>query len=398
MGEKMTDPVALVYGDAYKAAPYSFGPSHPMQPIRIELAVELIRACGLLDAANVSRLDPRPATRAELTAIHDPAYVDTVEALGGIGYVMQELAGSAYRHGFRQDDNPIFPDMHRASALVAGGTIVGAEAIMEGRALHAFVPAGGLHHAHYSRAAGFCIYNDPAVAIAAMRARYGIRVAYIDVDAHHGDGVQELFYSDPNVLTISMHESGRYLFPGTGFVEELGEGAGRGYSVNVPLEPYTTDTPFLRAVEEVIPPAVRAFGPDLIVTQCGCDSHCLDPITHLATSTAIWPILAQQFHDLAHEVCGGRWLATGGGGYDLYSVVPRAWTMLFAGMAGVALPPDLPHSFLELRRRYATNPMATSFLDDELFTLEPDREAAIEAATERTIERVRQMVFPLLGV
>lgn len=393
----MADPVALVYGDAYNDAVYDFGSFHPLQPIRVQLAVELMRACGLLDTPGVTRLDPRPATLAELTAVHDPAYVDAVEVLGASGHVPHELSRLAAMHGFTSGDNPVFDGMHEAAALVAGGTVVAAEAIMEGRASHAFAPAGGLHHAHFSRAAGFCVYNDPAVAIAAVRARYGARVVYIDVDAHHGDGVQELFYSDPNVLTISIHESGRYLFPGTGFVDELGTGPGFGYSVNVPLEPYTTDVPFMRAVEAVIPPLVRAFRPDVIVTQCGCDSHWLDPLTHLATSTAIWPTLARLFHDLAHELCDGRWLATGGGGYDLYSVVPRAWTMLFAGMVGASLPDALPPTFLELRARHSPDALAVTFADPDGSPIAEEAQQRVLSATMRTIERVRESVFPLLG-
>jgi acetoin utilization protein AcuC len=288
--------------------------------------------------------------------------------------------------------------MDEASALVAGGTVVAAEAIMSGRALHAFAPAGGLHHAHRDRAAGFCIYNDPAVAIAVVRNAYGGRVVYVDVDAHHGDGVQELFYDDPNVLTISLHESGRHLFPGTGFIDELGVGPGYGYSVNVPLEPYTTDEPFLRAVDEIVLPLVRAYKPDLIVTQCGCDSHWLDPLTHLATSTRLWPALSRTFHDLAHEVCGGRWLATGGGGYDLYSVVPRAWTLLFAGMIGAELPAHLPAPFIERQHRYSKLPMATTFLDTEPPPVPADRVLAVGEATDKTIRPVRESVFPIHGL
>ena len=393
----MADPVALVYGDAYAQATYDFGESHPLQPIRVELAAALIRICGLLERPEVARLDPRPATRAELTAVHDPAYVDAVEALGLAGGVPHELEGLAAAYGFRSGDNPVFERMHEAAALVAGGTLTAAEAVMEGRALHAFAPAGGLHHAHRARASGFCIYNDPAVAIAAVRARYGVRVAYIDVDAHHGDGVQGLFYDDPDVLTISTHESGRYLFPGTGFIEELGEGRGYGASANVPLEPYTTDAALLRAVDRVVVPLVRAFRPGLIVTQCGADTHWLDPLTHLACSTRIWPTLARTFHDLAHELCGGRWLATGGGGYDLYSVVPRAWTLLFAGMIGADLPAGLPEAFLELRARYSREPMALSFEDTEEPALPAAQRAAAEETNARTIARARAVLLPLQG-
>jgi acetoin utilization protein AcuC len=394
----LPDAVEVVYGAAYRVAVYNFGSFHPLQPIRVQLAIELMRECGLFNTPGVTLVDPRRATRAELTAVHDPAYVDAVETLGAAGSVVHELRALAEEHGFAQSDNPVFSGMGEASALVAGGTVVAAEAVMSGRALHAFAPAGGLHHAHYSRAAGFCIYNDPAVAIAAMRSRYGARVAYVDVDAHHGDGVQELFYNDPNVMTVSLHESGRYLFPGTGFIQELGDGAGHGYSVNVPLEPYTTDGSFLRAVDEAVVPLVRAFKPDVLVTQCGCDSHWLDPLTHLATSTGIWPDLARIFHQLAHEVCGGRWVATGGGGYDLYSVVPRAWTLLFAGMIGAELPVELPERFVELRRRYSKQPMAATFIDTDDPPVPGERRQEIAAANDRMMSRVRETVFPIHGL
>ncbi|HEY8283713.1 MAG TPA: acetoin utilization protein AcuC [Chloroflexota bacterium] len=394
----MPDPVALIFGDQYRRTPYTFGPSHPLQPIRVELAVELIRATGLLETTGVRVIPPRPASESELGAVHSAAYIETVQALSPSGSAPSGWERRAARHGFGSGDNPSFPHMHEASALVAGGTVVGMEEVMEGRSLHAFVPAGGLHHAHHDRAAGFCVYNDPAVAIRAARDRFDARVVYIDVDAHHGDGVQEAFYADPNVLTISMHESGLYLFPGTGFVEELGDGAAYGASVNVPLEPSTTDVPFLRVVEEIILPLARAFRPDLIVTQCGCDSHWLDPITHLACSTAIWPVLGRQFHQLAYEVCGGRWLATGGGGYDLYSVVPRAWTMLFAAMVEQELPADLPAAFLDLRAQYTTHSMAATFLDEETVSFGEERDAKVAAATGETIRRVRELAFPLHGL
>jgi len=394
----MVEPVVLVYGHQFQETVYDFGSFHPLQPVRVQLAVELMRAGGLLDVPGVRLEEPRPATRQELIAVHDPAYIDAVQTLGAAGSVVHELSDLAEDHGFAQSDNPVFHGMDQASALVAGGTIVAAEAIMSGRALHAFAPAGGLHHAHYSRAAGFCIYNDPAIAIAAVRSRYGGRIAYIDVDAHHGDGVQEAFYRNASVLTISLHESGRYLFPGTGFVHDLGDDAGYGYSVNVPLEPYTSDEPFLRAVEEVVVPLVRAYRPDLIVTECGCDSHWLDPLTHLATTTRLWPALARIFHDLAHEVCDGRWLATGGGGYDLYNVVPRAWTLLFAGMVGADLPDELPEAFITLREKYSRQPMATTFLDEEPVHMSPERRRDVDAATDRTIRQIRELVFPLHGL
>jgi acetoin utilization protein AcuC len=389
----MVDPVVVITpGDTT----YDFGPSHPLQPVRVDLTFALLRACGLLDAPGVTLLDPRPATHAELTAVHSPAYVDAVAQLSVEGESQRGLSRLAALFGFHSSDNPVFPGMHQAASTVCGGAVLAAETIMNGGARHAFVPAGGLHHAHVARAAGFCIYNDPAVAIAAARDRYGARVVYVDVDAHHGDGVQEIFYGDPHVLTISIHESGQYLFPGTGFVQELGDGRGYGYSINVPLEPYAGDAALLRAVDEVAVPLVRAFNPDLLVTQCGCDSHWLDPLTHLAATTRIWPVLAETFHALAHEVCAGRWLATGGGGYDLYSVVPRAWTLLFAGMIGADLPEELPPAFLDLRRHYTDRPLAATFLDRDPAPVRADlADAALGAAAE-TISLVRGLPLPFL--
>jgi acetoin utilization protein AcuC len=222
--------------------------------------------------------------------------------------------------------------MHAACAEVVGASLVAAQAVHSGRSAHAFSPAGGLHHAMRSRASGFCVYNDVAVAAAWLKAQ-GHRVAVVDVDVHHGDGTQAFFYSDPEVLTISLHESGRYLFPGTGFPEETGSGAAAGTSANLPLLPYTWDEPWLSAFEALVPPLLEDFRPTVLVTQDGCDSHRLDPLAHLQTSTRIWPYAGRRFHELAHKLCEGRWVALGGGGYAVREVVPRAWTLLFAEMA-----------------------------------------------------------------
>jgi acetoin utilization protein AcuC len=270
---------------------------------------------------------------------------------------------------------------------------------MAGEAAHAFSIAGGLHHAHYDRAAGFCIYNDPAIAIAAVRQEYGGRVAYVDVDAHHGDGVQERFYDDPHVLTISLHESGRYLFPGTGFVREIGEGQGYGFAANVPLEPYTGDDPFLAAFGAVVPPLLRAFQPDLIVVEAGADSHFTDPITHLATTTRLWPPLIEEIHALAHELCAGRLLVTGGGGYQPHTVVPRAWTLVFAALCG-RVPADdrLPAEWLDLCRSYAGGPVPETLFDRDGLDLPPEHAERIAAQTERTVASLQNLLFPLHGL
>ena len=275
-------------------------------------------------------VEPRVATDEEVGLCHSPSYVRLVERLSepnGSRPSGAEIAAA----GFASPDNPIARGMHEAAAAVVGGSLVAAEAVHSGAALHAFNPAGGLHHAMRDRASGFCVYNDVAVAAAWLRGQ-GHRVAVVDVDVHHGDGTQALFYSDPDVLTISLHESGRYLFPGTGFPDETGEGPGRGAAANLPFLPYAWDEPWLAGFEAVVPPLLRAFQPTVLVTQDGCDTHALDPLAHLRGSTAIWPVVGRRFHELAHELCGGRWVACGGGGYAVREVVPRAWTLLFAEM------------------------------------------------------------------
>ena len=276
-------------------------------------------------------MPPRQASDEEIRLCHSARYVETVKALSDSSRRSGVSWSERVEAGFGSPDNPVADGMHEACATIVGGSIVAAEAVHSGAVRHAFNPAGGLHHASRDRAHGFCVYNDVAVAVGWLREQ-GHRVAYVDVDVHHGDGTQALFYSDPQVLTVSLHESGRYLFPGTGFPDEVGAGEARGTSANLPLQPYTWDEPMLAAFEAVVPPLLREFRPTVLVTQDGCDTHFLDPLAHLQCSTAVWPHFGRRFHELAHELCEGRWVATGGGGYALREVVPRAWALLFAEM------------------------------------------------------------------
>lgn len=320
---------------------YRLSEDHPLQPIRVKLAVDLMRDLGLVECAELT--PPREATAQEIALSHSPTYIEIVRSLSEPGRRREVSFEDREAAGFASPDNPIADGMHEACAAIVGGSLLAAEAVHRGGALHAFNPAGGLHHASRDRASGFCVYNDVAVAAAWLR-RQGHRVAIVDVDVHHGDGTQALFYGDPHVLTISLHESGRYLFPGTGFPDERGSGEGIGSAVNLPLLPYMWDEPWLAAFEAVVPPLLRDFRPTVLVTQDGCDSHLLDPLAHLQTSTAIWPRIGRRFHDLAHELCDGRWVATGGGGYALREVVPRAWTLLFAEMVQ---RPDLATALID---------------------------------------------------
>jgi acetoin utilization protein AcuC len=302
---------------------------HPLQPIRVKLAVDLIKSTGLIEYAHL--LPPRMATDEELQLVHSPEYIELVRKLSDPAQRAHVPAEIIDRAGYASADNPMSDELHEGTALVVGATMVAAEAVGSGAALHAFSPSGGLHHAHRDRASGFCTYNDAAIACEWLK-RKGHRVAYVDVDVHHGDGVEGIFQSDPDVLTISLHESGHWLFPGTGFPQDIGVGPGRGSAANVPFAPFTWDEPWLTAFESVVPALLRRFRPTVLVTQDGCDTHQLDPLAHLAMTTRVWPLIGSTFHRLAHELCEGRWLALGGGGYAIYEVVPRAWTLLFAEM------------------------------------------------------------------
>lgn len=335
------EPVTFVYGP--QLAAYAFGADHPLKPSRYTLTMTLLSALGWLDAPEVTIETPRPASLSELLAVHFYPYVQAVQRAQAIARGEQDLIDLS-RYGLGTSDDPLFPDMHDAAALYTGATIQAITAVLEGRAVHACSPAGGQHHAHRGSASGFCIYNDCAAAIAVALGA-GRRVAYLDLDAHHGDGVQAAFYDDPRALTISIHESGQYLFPGTGDAEETGRGNGRGACVNVPLPPRAGNEVILLAFERVAAPAVRAFAPEILLVQTGADTHHADPLTHLNATLPLYPELARRVHDLAHECCSGRLCVVGGGGYDPADVTPRAWTAFLGVVLGhevtnVALPED----------------------------------------------------------
>lgn len=324
--------VALAYSPSLDA--YNLGPEHPFRPERVSRAVDMMREHGLIAEGALRPIDFAPASREDLLRVHSPAYVDLVMRASGPGGLWPPQAGIG------PGDTPAFPGMHDAAALVCGATVAAVRAVLSGEYPRAFAPAGGLHHAHRDYASGFCVYNDIAVAIAhALERDSSLRIAYIDIDAHHGDGVQEVFYAEPRVLTISLHESGRFLFPGTGEVTERGEGAALGTAMNIPLPPLADDARFLAAFDEQVTPAVRAFAPHLIVAQCGADAHWSDPLTTLGVTLGGFRALYERIIALSDDVCGGRLVATGGGGYSWQRVVPRAWTLLASALTDVVLPP-----------------------------------------------------------
>ncbi len=377
----------LVYGP--RSASYDFGPGHPLTPRRFGPGIDLLEAVGAEPG-----LAPEPAPDEELRWCHTRRYVEVVKR-----FSLQPFGGPVAGIGEGGDDPP-FAGMHEAGAAVAGGSLRAVEAILRGDVEHAFHPGGGLHHAMPDRASGFCIYDDPALAIARAR-RDGLRVLYVDLDVHHGDGVQAIHWDDPGVLTLSFHESGRYLFPGTGGVGELGVGAAAGTSVNVPLEPGTGEGPWLAAVRGLLPELAAAFGPDLIVSQHGADSHAWDPLAHLRVTTTAMGEAARLVDFVAHRHAGGRWLATGGGGYDAYRVVPRSWSLVWLAGAHREVPDTTPSAWRERwsgeAARYGAVPLPPSFTDP------PNAGAPIDAAqkvaearSRGTAALVRRLVVPRL--
>ena len=398
-------PVALVRDEAAEA--YDFGRDHPLAPVRVTLTHALIDGCGLADAPGVVRLTPdavRERDVADTLRVHDAGYVATVAELSGaltagarLLDAPAELRARAAGVGLGAGDTPAFAGMHEASLAVVRASVTAARRVLAGDVGHAFNPGGGLHHAMPGRAAGFCIYNDTAAAIAALLDAGAERVAYVDVDVHHGDGVERAFAHDPRVLTISLHESGRTLFPGTGEASDVGEGAGRASAVNVPLAPQTSGDVWLAAFDEVVEPLVRAFQPDVLVTQLGCDTHATDPLAHLALTLDDMAAVYARLHTLAHEAADGRWVATGGGGYQLVSVVPRAWTLAFAEMSGGRLPVETPMPWRELVAA-RTGAIAPHGFDDPAPLLGADAVLQARAEAEASVAIVRELVFPRYGL
>jgi acetoin utilization protein AcuC len=387
---------------------YHFGPGHPMAPVRVELTMRLAHEFGLWSRPGVTVTAAAPAVDAELELVHDEPYVTTVKAVSRWAEHPDAVIGLegiqlrvARMFGLGTEDNPVFPGMHEASALVAGATLAAARAVWTGSAEHGASIAGGMHHAMAAHASGFGIYNDPAIAIAWLLGQGAERVAYVDMDAHHGDGVQAAFYADPRVLTISLHEHPATLFPYTGLPAETGAPGAEGSAVNVALPAGTGDAGWLRAFHAIVPPLLRKFRPQVLVSQHGCDTHRLDPLANLELSIDGQRAAHAAVHALAHDLAGGRWLFTGGGGYDLVHVVPRTWTHLLAGAAGQPIDPgaDTPARWRAYvaRRTGLTAPEHMTEGAPAVFKpfesgYNPDR------AADQAIMATRNAIFPLHGL
>lgn len=379
----------IVWDDAYLA--YDLGGAHVMHPIRWALTMSLAGRLGILDALRTAA--PRPASDEMLGQVHDRDYIAAVRQASAD----PEFVG----WGLGTPDNPVFAAMHDSAALIAGGSMRAAELVAAGRAAHAINIAGGLHHAMRRRASGFCVYNDAALAISTLLRGGMRRVAYIDVDVHHGDGVQAAFYDNPDVLTISLHESPQTLFPWvSGYPEEVGVGAAAGTAVNLALPAGTRDEDWLRGYHAVVPALLRGFQPDALVLQCGCDSHREDPLADLRLSVDGQRASYLAAHEWAHEFCGGRLVALGGGGYGLLRVVPRAWTHLLGVVAGTPVEPDraIPESWRAAASAQGLRAEPPGAMTDGATPTWDPWQPGGETAVDRAIAATRSAVFPLHGL
>jgi acetoin utilization protein AcuC len=395
MSRRETD-VFVVWDESFTE--YNFGPNHPMHPLRLDLTAKLASDFGLFDHARVHIGEAPRVDEDGLAALHTPEFIAAVKEAESTEE-LDETTVSTY--GVGTEDVPRFEKIHEASGRIFQGSVEAARAISSQRFERAVNFCGGMHHAMPGRASGFCVYNDVAGAIRHFLDNGYERVAYIDLDAHHGDGTENFFWDDPRVLTISIHENGRFLFPGTGFANDIGGMSAAASAINIALPPRANDPDWLRAIDAVVPPVLREFGPQVIVSQHGCDGHRLDPLTHLRLSVDAMRVAAEWVRDLADEFAEGRWLATGGGGYALVDVVPRAWVNLVAIAAGADIAPgtEVPERWRDYVQAKAglTAPMVMTDGHDGAFDswrngFDP------ESDLDRTVMATRKNIFPFYGL
>lgn len=360
---------------------FSYGDDHPFQLLRYQLARELMDAFGLLALPGMEIRDCAPVSDQQVLSFHDPAYIERLKE-----FSRSEYPRADFRFGLGDADCPVFQGVYEYAALGAGATFEAVRLVVEEGFDCAFNLAGGWHHAHRAKAAGFSYLNDAVIAINWL-VEQGKRVVYLDIDAHHGDGVQEGFYDTDQVLTISLHESGIYFFPGTGFENEIGVGKGKGYSVNLPLLAHTDDALYMKAFDEVAYPLIAAYDPDIIITQVGADTFRTDPLTRLEITTHSYHYVMRKLKALKLP-----WVALGGGGYDLMNT-SRAWSIVWSIMNGVELPHHFPESFV--KRIKPLGYPNRGLWDAMHWSQEYDRNLALDAV-EASIQRIRTTIFPVI--
>jgi acetoin utilization protein AcuC len=372
--------IYLYYTDQFMG--YNFGPEHPLQPVRLRLTYKLIEEYGLLDSYETETIQPYFASEEDLLRVHTPDYLEAVKS---------EEPDLAFGLGI--DDNPVFSGIYEASRLLAGGSTEAAR-LMTKEDCSAFNIGGGLHHALPTQASGFCIFNDPALAICILKEKFE-RILYVDIDGHHGDGVQAIFYDDPRVLTVSLHESGKYLFPGTGFIDELGTGEGRGYSANIPMPMHAVDEMYHHAFDEIVPTLFEWFRPQVVVSQLGADTHHSDPLTSLNITLNGYRGLVQRIKSLTDKYADGRMLALGGGGYNL-ELVPLAWAIAFEVMTGSTIPEVLPAWWIDFCKTMLGRSRVS--LDDVAPHIEVQEMDSISRELEETITGLKSKLSDLHGI
>ncbi len=398
--------------DSDKFQNYDFGPSHPLTPKRLLLTRRLIEEFNLLDGTTTEMKEARYATDEEVGLIHGENFIKLLQIASKPNY-----DGSAmWEIGLGPGDNPIFPNLYESSCLYVGGSLVAADLLMKGEAEHAFNISGGLHHAMGSkamnakgeavdsgrddRASGFCILNDCAISAAYLIKNYGVKkIAYLDVDAHAGDGMAYINYKLPNVLTISIHQHPRTLFPGTCYHTEIGEGEGKGYCINIPIFPYTSEEPYMKILNELVAPILRQYKPEVLITQLGVDSHYTDPLTALALSTNTYKKIAKFIHYITHEACNDKWLALGGGGYSP-DIVGKSWMIYFAEMAEKEYPDKLPETWKEFAKGLGIKVNNDDVIED--FKIESKMKLDdIKLVNERTneiIKGIKEVISPYFQI
>ncbi|MFH2219280.1 MAG: acetoin utilization protein AcuC [Pseudomonadota bacterium] len=362
---------------------HSYGPRHPLKVERLQLTMDLIDAYGLLDSGGAGWIEARDAGEEDLLRFHSAEYLEILKTANS-----GQAPPNGWKFGLGSGDNPVFPGLYDWSLRVTGATLECIRQVKEGNRSIAFNIAGGLHHALKSRASGFCYINDPAVGIAAM-VQEGLRVVYLDVDVHHGDGVEAAFYDTDQVLTISLHQHGHTLFPGTGFPDEMGEGPGLGYAVNVPLAPGTDDDLYLWVFKEVVTPLVRAYNPDVLVTQLGVDGLRTDPLANLDLTIDGFCRVLQEI-----KAWNLKWVALGGGGYNMINVA-RAWTKAWAIMKGVEIPDALPESFINKHRSEVGRNIT---LSESPHKMSRAVAGGAQKLAEAVVEMIKTHIFPVVGV
>ena len=377
----------LVYPYSDELLNYEFKQEHPLKPDRLKLTYLLSEQLGLLD--KVDRIDATIASREQLEMYHPAEFIDAVISAG-------ESGTPDYRHGLGTADNPIFPRIYDAASRYVGATLDAIREIEKG-ASRAFVISGGLHHAHKTQASGFCIFNDVVLAIMHLQKKKPCKVLYVDIDAHHGDGVQNAFYSSKDVLTISMHQTGKTLFPGTGFIHEAGNGDGRGYSINIPVLPGASSAELIEALNEVIVPLFESYQPDLLVTQLGVDGHYLDPLAQLAYSSQGFEVVLKKLRKLASDICKIGWLAVGGGGYHPVNVA-RLWSLFLSIILDEKVPQKLPDEFIQIANNMGYTSFPEGIRDETEVVQQYYSREEVSLDFERTVRRLKETIFPYHGL